>query len=213
MMAASGGGRAARAAPPPRGEDPRAHSRRRGATLEGAILQAAWDELAAVGYANLTMEGVAARARTSKAVVYRRWPGRPALVLAAMRRHAPLLSGEVPDTGELRGDVLALLRRVWRRLGEVSQETIYGLLADYFRDAELFSYLQTQVLQVGADVMTTILQRAAARGEVRLDKVTRRMATLPVDLARHELLVTRAPVPENVLIEIVDNIFLPLVRA
>ena len=212
-MATGGGGRAARSASSPRGEDRRVHSRRRGATLEDAILQAAWDELAAVGYANLTMEGVAARARTSKAVVYRRWPGRPALVLAAMRRHAPLLSGEVPDTGELRGDVLALLRRISRRLGEVSQETIYGLLADYFRDAELFSYLQTQVLQVGADVMTTILQRAAARGEVRLDKVTRRMATLPVDLARHALLITRAPVPETALIEIVDDIFLPLVRA
>ena len=212
-MATSGGGRAARSAPSRRGEDPRAPSRRRGATLEDAILQAAWDELATVGYANLTMEGVAARARTSKAVVYRRWPGRPALVLAAMRQQAPLLSGEVPDTGELRGDVLALLRRISRRLGEVSQETIYGLLADYFRDAELFSYLQTQVLQVGADVMTTILQRAAARGEVRLDKVTRRMATLPVDLARHELLITRAPVPETALIEIVDDIFLPLVRA
>ena len=56
-------------------------------------------------------------------------------------------------------------------------------------------------------------ERAAARGEVRLDKVTRRMATLPVDLARHELLITRAPVPETALIEIVDDIFLPLVRA
>lgn len=212
-MATGGGGRTRGTAPPRRGEERRAPSRRRGATLESAILQAAWDELAAVGYANLTMERVAIRARTSKAVVYRRWPGRPALVLAAMRQQAPLLSGEVPDTGELRGDVLALLRRISRRLGEVSQETIYGLLADYFRDAELFSYLQTQVLQIGADVMTTILQRAAARGEVRLDKVTRRMATLPVDLARHELLITRAPVPETALIEIVDDIFLPLVRA
>jgi AcrR family transcriptional regulator len=213
VMPATGEGHATRPGQRGRGGDAPDRSRRRGAALEDALLQAAWDELTAVGYAHLTMESVAARAKTSKAVVYRRWPGRPALVLAAMRRHAPLLSGEVPDTGTLRGDVLAMLRRVSRRLGEVGQETIYGLLADYFRDAELFSYLQAQVLQVGADVMTTILQRAAARGEVRLDKITRRMATLPLDLARHELLVTRAPVPEHVLIEIVDAIFLPLVHA
>lgn len=208
-----GKGRAARAAPARHGEQSGTRQRRRGATLEDAILRAAWDELAAVGYADLTMEGVAARAGTSKAVVYRRWPSRPALVLAAMRRHAPLLSGEVPNTGELRGDVLALLRRVSRRLGEVGQETIYGLLADYFRDAELFARLQTEVLQTGADVMMTILRRAAERGEIHLDKITRRIATLPVDLVRHELLVTRAPVSESALTEIVDDIFLPLVRA
>jgi AcrR family transcriptional regulator len=187
-------------------------SRRRGATLERAILQAVWVELADVGYADLTMEGVAARAGTSRAVLYRRWRSRPELVLAAMRQQAPLLSGPVPDTGSLRGDVLALLRRVSKRLAEVGQEIIYGLLADYFRDAELFAYLQTQVLQVGADTMLTILRRAAARAEVRLDAITQRMATLPVDLLRHELLVTCAPVSDADIVEIVDGIFLPLIR-
>lgn len=186
--------------------------RRRGATLEHALLQAAWEELVAVGYANLTMEGVADRASTSKAVLYRRWPSRPALVLAAMRQQAPLLSGEVPDTGTLRGDVLALLRRISQRLSDVGPEVIHGLLAEYFRDAELFSYLQAQVLQVGTGVMYTILQRAAERGEVAPDAINPRIATLPVDLARHELLVTRAPVPDAVLVEIVDEMFLPLVR-
>jgi AcrR family transcriptional regulator len=212
-MAVGGRGHAARSASGRHEAHSRPRSRRRGEALESAILRAAWEELTAVGYASLTMEGVAARAKTSKAVIYRRWPSRPALVLAAMRQQAPLLSGEVPDTGELRGDVLALLRRISRRLGEVGQETIFGLLADYFRDDELFASLQTEVLQVGTDVMRTILRRADERGEVRLDRITRRMATLPVDLARHELLITRTPVPENALLEIVDDIFLPLVRA
>src|SRR5690349_13494346 len=114
-MAVGGSARAARPASPAppardasprrRGEVVRPRSRRRGATLERALLRAAWEELAAVGYANLTIEGVAARARTSKAVLYRRWPNRAALITAAMRQEAPLLSGEVPDTGQLRGDV------------------------------------------------------------------------------------------------------------
>jgi AcrR family transcriptional regulator len=186
--------------------------RRRGAKLEEAILTAAWDELAAVGYAHLTIEAVAERARTSRAVLYRRWPGRPALVLAAMRQQAPLLSGPVPDTGALRSDVLALLHRISERLDAVGPEIIHGLLADYFRDDELFLYLQTQVLQVGSTVMTTILERAAGRGEIRLDRVTPRIARLPLDLLRHEMFVTRTAPSESALLEIVDDIFLPLIE-
>lgn len=191
--------------------DPRSRSRRRGAALEDAILQAAWDELAAVGYADLTMEGVAARAKTSKAVLYRRWPSRAELVIAAMRQRAPMLSGEAPDTGSLRGDVLALLGRVSRGVVEVGLETILGLMAEVFQNAQLSSYLQAR--QAGLKAMTTIMERAAARGEVRPEKITPRIASLPVDLVRHELFATRSAVPEKVLAEIVDEIFLPLVRA
>src|ERR671929_129186 len=96
----------------------------RGEALEAAILEAAWEELDAVGYASLTMEGVAARAGTSKAVVYRRWSNRAELVLAAMRRRGPLLPDRVADTGGLRGDVLALLRWMSQRVEEIGAETL-----------------------------------------------------------------------------------------
>src|ERR1700691_4775534 len=86
-------------------------TRRRGATLEHALLDAAWDELQASGYAKLTMERVAERAGTSRAVIYRRWRNRTELVIAAMRHSQPALSGAIPDTGTLRGDTLAVLRR------------------------------------------------------------------------------------------------------
>ena len=58
--------------------------RRHGAELEAAVLDAAWDALIEVGYAHLTMGGVAERAQTSEPVLYRRWPNKDALVLAAM---------------------------------------------------------------------------------------------------------------------------------
>ncbi|MEU4746994.1 helix-turn-helix domain-containing protein, partial [Actinosynnema sp. NPDC023658] len=64
-------------------------SRRRGAQLEQAILDAAWDELCEVGYARLTIEGVAIRAGTSKSVIYRRWGSRAELALAAWFRRVP----------------------------------------------------------------------------------------------------------------------------
>ena len=184
--------------------------RRRGNALERAILRAAWEELAAVGYRDLTMDGVAARARTSKPVLYRRWPHRAEFILSALRQERPMLSGEVPDTGSLRGDVLALLRRVSAGINEIGPETMFGLLADLYESPELVAYLQAQ--QAGATAMTTILEAAARRGEVRLERLTPRVVSLPIDLVRHELLQTRAPVPDAVLVEIVEEIFLPLVQ-
>jgi AcrR family transcriptional regulator len=185
--------------------------RRRGEALEESLLQAAWDELAAVGYPKLTMEGVAARAKTSRAVLYRRWPNRVELVLAAMRRHAPMLSGEVPDTGDLRGDLLALLRRVTSGLEAIGSETIHGMLSEYIRDLDATVYPHGR--RVGAQVMSVILERAAERGEIDRAKITPRIAGLPTDLVRHEVLITQRPLPDGVLVEIVDDIFLPLVRA
>lgn len=186
-------------------------TRRRGQALEDALLDAAWEELLEVGYARLTMEGVAQRAGTSRPVLARRWPTRPQLVIAALRRHRPMLSGEVPDTGNLRDDVLALLRRAAAGLAERGPETIYGLLGDYFTDPAIVSDLHAQVGRIGAEVMATILGRAIGRGEARAD-IPPRVATLPLDLFRHEIFRGATPPDEHTITEIVDQVFLPLVR-
>jgi AcrR family transcriptional regulator len=186
-------------------------TRRRGEALEHALLDAAWAELQAAGYAGLTMEAVADRAGTSRAVLYRRWRNRPELVLAVIRRHRPLLSGEIPDTGSLRDDVLALLRRMSARLAEIGPETVYGLLGDYLSDADMFARSRDQLLTISTEVMETILKRAAGRGEARAG-VENRIATLPTALFRNELFLARTPPSEGTLVEIVDDVFLPLVR-
>src|ERR1700722_2444120 len=100
-------------------EAPARATRRRGATLEHALLDAAWEELQASGYSKLTMERVAERAGTSRAVIYRRWRSRVELVIAAMRYQQPVVAGSSLDTGSLRGDVLALLRRVSARVSKI----------------------------------------------------------------------------------------------
>jgi hypothetical protein len=117
----------------------------------------------------------------------------------------------VPDTGCLRDDVVAVLRRMAERMADTGTETIYGLLGDYLADADLFSLVQGQILSLGAGVMATILERATRRGEARPD-VTARVATLPTDLFRHELFLHRAPPSDGVIAAIVDEVFLPLVR-
>ncbi|GCB53294.1 TetR/AcrR family transcriptional regulator [Streptomyces sp. NL15-2K] len=184
-------------------------SRRRGAALEAAILKAAWDEVNAVGMAGLTMDGIAERAGTSKAVLYRRWPNRVALVIAAIRREGSF-ADEVPDSGSLREDVLLLLRRMSKRFAGAEREIVLGLLAEYFRSPEVAGYLRGQFF--GAETMMSILERADGRGEVQLNRITSRVASLPVDLVRHELFRTQAPVPEETLEEIVDGVFLPLLH-
>jgi hypothetical protein len=86
-----------------------------------------------------------------------------------------------------------------------------SLLGDYLGDAGQFSRSQQDVLHISTEVMETILKRAADRGEARPD-VGRRIATLPTDLFRNELFRSRTPPSEGTLVEIVDDVFLPLVR-
>jgi AcrR family transcriptional regulator len=186
-------------------------TRRRGSTLEAAILDAAWDELTEVGYTALTMEGVAARARTSRAVLYRRWPNRPELVVAAVRHHTEVTPLGVPDTGSLRGDLLALLRHMSVRVGEAAGIFSF-LIADYFQEAGLPpAVLRERAIAGSQGEMSLILERAVARGEISTGRLSPRIRSLPVDLVRHDLIMNQQPVPDDALVEIVDRIFLPLV--
>lgn len=192
------------------GAHPARATRRRGATLEHALLDAAWEELHQSGYAKLTMERVAERAGTSRAVIYRRWSNRAELVAAAMGHRQTVLSAAIPDTGTLRGDVLAVLRRASARITEMGPDNVIGMLSALLaKDAE-FGRLLEQLTRSGSEVMAAVLAHAAARGEVRED-ITPRVARLPIDLLRHELIFSQQPPSHRVLEEIVDDIFLPLV--
>jgi AcrR family transcriptional regulator len=190
---------------------PERATRRRGALLERGILDAVLEELAATGYGGLTFEGVAARARTSKPVLYRRWPSRAALVLAALVHSRPGPE-DVPDTGALRSDVLALLERMARRFADIGPGVVWGLLAETADQPELAARVRADpVRAVRIELMTTMLDRAAARGEIDPARITPRVAVLPLDLLRHELLMYGTAAPET-LAGIVDEAFLPLVR-
>jgi AcrR family transcriptional regulator len=179
-------------------------SRRRGKVLEDALLEAAWDEVTAVGYAKFTIDGVAVRAGTARSVLYRRWPSRAALVHAAMRHRFGSLTDEVPDTGDLREDVLSVLRHNRDTFKEIGPGIVHGLMAEA-------ADLPRDVLQVTPDAIAVILERAAARGDARPDRMTPRIASLPGDLLRHEMLLPDGNPTDSFLAGIVDEIFLPLV--
>ncbi len=198
----------ARTAPP----GPPTRARRHGAELEGAILRAAAEVLIESGYAGLTMDLVARRAGTNKNTIYRRWPSRAALGIAAYRQLA-VANAPSPDTGELRGDVLEMMRRANRNWSSPTGGILRALLAGVGDDPQLLAQIQEHSTDAGSAAWLTILARAVVRGEASLDALHPRVATVAIVLLRNEFIVGGYPtVPDSVLIEIVDEVYLPLIR-
>lgn len=185
-------------------------TRRRGAALEDAILEAGWEQLTEHGYAGLTFEAVAERAQTGKAALYRRWPDKESLLLAVLAHWGFAAPGEVPDTGSLRQDVVALLRSA-NRFGDSVAALFSTILGTYFNESEAtLAQLRERVLGQRGLAMTRIVERAVERGELTA-MPPQRIVTLPMDLFRHELIMNLQGVNEEAIIDIVDAVFLPLV--
>lgn len=188
-----------------------ATTRRRGEALEKAILEAGWQQLTEKAYSGFTFEAIAERARTSKAVLYRRWPDKESLLLAVLAHHGIGTAYPVPDTGSLREDVLALLRPA-NRLGDSIAALLSTVAGAYF-DGTLTSLgrLRQQLLGAGSDAMTDIVQRAVDRGEIPA-MPSARIVGLPTDLLRVQAMMTFTSATEETLVDIVDTVFLPLAR-
>jgi AcrR family transcriptional regulator len=187
--------------------------RRRGEELEHAVLEAAWDELTDAGFASLTMESVAARAKTGVAVLYRRWSNKDDLVMAALQHYGRTHRIEIPDTGSLRGDMLALLGNVndgRSSFTTVVTATFAGLLAG---SGLTPAQVRERIMDDRPFWSAEIYRRAAQRGEIDLDRIPPAVLSMPFDLMRHDLLMTLRPMTPERIREIIDELFLPLVAA
>ncbi len=191
------------------GSDHRTLPRRRGAALNSAIFEAVRAEIAESGYAALTMERVAERARASKASLYRRWPGRAALVLDAAYDLMPD-DTSAPDTGSLRGDVLALMRQIVRLLDGVLGEAMLGLLGESLQNPEAAAQIREFGRGNMVRTMREIVGRAVARGECDAALVTERRLEAGPALLRQRVLFSGLPVGDDYLREVVDDVVLPL---
>lgn len=184
-------------------------TRRRGAVLENAITDGAWDVLVEQGYNGFTYEAIAARAGTSKPVLYRRWPQREDLLIATLTRHwRPL---DIPDTGSLRQDALALLRTVNAERAR-TMILMRIQLADYFRETGTdFNDLRSRLRPADqTPPFAKLVDRAIERGELTDVPRPERVVNLPFDLVRHDMLMTMGAVPDEAIVEIVDTVWLPL---
>ncbi len=185
-------------------------TRRRGAALDRALLEAAWSELVEVGYAAITFERVAERAETSRPVVYRRWSTKPDLVRAAIQHYYDNNHVEPPDTGSLRGDVIALLEAFGRQRADVVAVMTVRLAAYFEETGTQLADLRNTLVHGTPPFISTMLHRAADRGEIPTAAVTSRVAAVPLDLLRNEL-IFGPPLTRATVESIVDEVFLPLV--
>lgn len=196
----------------PESETPPQATRRRGAELEDALLSAAWEILVADGYSGFTFDAIAAKAQTSRAVLYRRWPQRSDLLKDTLRHNwVPL---QIPDTGDLRTDALQLLRTIAEERSDLT--SVFTIqLADYFRESgtridDLRHVIGTTEREAP---FATIARRAIRRGEIPDVPHSERILNLPMDLMRHDMLTDSVSATDASLTQIVDEAWLPLLRA
>jgi AcrR family transcriptional regulator len=159
------------------------------------------------GYDGLTVDAVANTARASKATVYRRWPSKAELVLAAFTEGVRQVA-VAPNTGSLRGDLL--------KLGEVCSEhaceqagTMRAVLVEVSRHPALNDAMQHQLIDQREQMMKQILHEAVGRGEIDESAITAELwDLLPGYLIFRSVIQGRPPTRRTVQ-TLVDNFILP----
>lgn len=186
-------------------------TRRRGAELRTAILEAALGELRTTGYTKLSMDSVAAASGTGKAALYRRWSNRDELVFEALSSALPD-PADVSLTGDPRADLLALLRcvrdtillsygsafRVVRREASTAQELVHDLV-------------EQRVMAPCHELTLGVLRAGVAAGRVRTGADNGLVADAGVALLVHRVVTSGLNVPDEYLTSVIDDVVMPLV--
>ncbi len=189
----------------------RAGGRRLDASRDAAIASAVVEVLGRTGYAGLTMDAVALAAGVGKATIYRRWSSKAELLLSVMDVvGAPVL--EVPDTGALREDLIAVLTEVMELLGGPSGRAIRSLLGAVVDDPVLQEGCRSLPLANWDQAWATVVGRAEDRGEVPTGAGRSVAAEVGPAVLALRWLVTGRPLDDAVVAELVDHAVLPLLR-
>jgi AcrR family transcriptional regulator len=183
-------------------------ARRRGQALLDAIYAATLDQLRTVGYARLTMEGVATAAGTGKAALYRRWRGREELVTAALGSVLP-----DPAAVELTGDPRKDLLAVYACLRDGTQLTHDLAFQVVRREAEsgVARMVADRVMRPAIERSVQVLRAGVAAGLLRPGCDTEKIASVVPAMMMHHILTGSPEVTDHDLTSIVDEVLLPLV--
>lgn len=185
--------------------------RKRDASRDAAILTAAIDVMVEVGYDRLTVDMVAARARAGKGAVYRRWPSKVEMVLDAV---AQMKSGTVdlsdlPDTGSLRGDMLALFKPRSAEDTERLMRAIAGLAAMLAQQPDIADAGHDALIEPWVDANRILIERAVSRGEATSTVDIEVVAQVIPSFAGYRTLIQHLPFTREYLVGLLDNVVLP----
>ena len=183
-------------------------SRRRGEVLERALYEATLAELSQVGYGRLTMEGIAARARTGKAALYRRWASKHDLVHAALVFALPPVPE--PRSGRSARDALLTLLTAHRDVlaGKTAfpgLDTIHQLL----HEPEMRIIFADAVVGPRLKITESILEAAVEAGDIDPATITPLTARIGPALINHHFLLTGEPPNRRELALVVDTVIPP----
>lgn len=196
---------------PDRTPDSAVKTRRRGATLEGALLEAAWAELLKNGYSAFTIEGVASQAQTSRPVIARRWPSRGALATAAFKHYLESRPLSVPDESDVRTELIEYIVDLYERDFPVAM-IMWTQMDEYFREEKSTPARFRETLLAGrASAVRFILERGAARGEIDAGELSEMIVSIPAAFLSF-ITATQAGIDIRAAVEeMIDSILLPLV--
>ncbi len=193
-------------------------SRRRGSVLEDAILEAAFAEITEVGYTAFTVEGVAARARTGKASIYRRWPTKQELVMDALTERLPTAEqcGLVPDIDDSTTTAEALhgvARAIAAVITSPAGDAMRAIKCEALGDPQLAQLIDDRFQAPRRAALIGLLQRGVARGEVRPEAANQLVADVMPAVLTHRVIMQRELLTERDIAAIMEQVFIPLVEA
>ena len=177
------------------------------------ILDAALDVLAEEGFDGMTIDMVAARAKAGKATLYRRWPSKTELVIDAVAcmKNSDINLDDLPDTGTLRGDLIAMMKPAPIRDATHKMRVMAGLVSLIARNPELAEAARAAVIAPRAEINRRFLQRAIDRGEIPADIDIPLVAMISPSMVTYRTMMLGKPVDRDYLIGILDKIILPAV--
>ena len=177
------------------------------------ILDAALDVLAEEGFDGMTIDMVAARAKAGKATLYRRWPSKTELVIDAVAcmKNSDINLDDLPDTGTLRGDLIAMMKPAPIRDATHKMRVMAGLVSLIARNPELAEAARAAVIAPRAEINRRFLQRAIDRGEIAADIDIPLIAMISPSMVTYRTMMLGKPVDRDYLIGILDKIILPAV--
>jgi AcrR family transcriptional regulator len=187
--------------------------------LEKAIFAATLCELADVGYGGLTMEGVAGRAQTGKAALYRRWSSKDDLIVDALDAELRAKVDSPPDTGSVRDDMLELMRAMAAFLSSAAGSAMHTIMNECVHNRVPIDtespeiMIKRRVIEPRRQMLFDALRRGVERGEVRPDAVSERVVEVGPALVFSSYLAHGGPIDDAELVAIVDEVLVPLVRA
>jgi AcrR family transcriptional regulator len=185
--------------------------RKRDHTRDPEILEVALDVLAETGYDGMTIDMVATRAKAGKATLYRRWPSKADLVLEAVAcmKSRDIDLDALPDTGTLRGDLVAMIKPPSIRDGERKLKVMAGIASLIARSPELAAAARDAIVEPRASANRIFFRRAIERGEIPADADVEQLCMIGPAMVAYSVLMLGKPVDREFLISTIDGVILP----